>query len=135
MQNPIVILNGASKDPGIVEAGGYPISMIVVLHWANRAAIPLPQIYYPNGDIDTHQAQQWSWLSSYSATHVVGYPEYGIPQRLHTDFDFVGIMGDILSTSHRDLGESWQDLYQTLGTEGFSLIPLLMNITPIIFYP
>ncbi len=86
----------------------WDIDAAVAAHWANPAALPLPQIYHAPPYAD--QSAQWAWLSSYSATHSICFPDYNV-QSSGYPMLFLGITGSLPNLSP---GTAWQDLWRAI---------------------
>lgn len=104
---------------------------------ANRAALPLPQIYYPTSRTVTNQPQQWAWMSSYAATHYLCLEEYAIPRGIRGAGDFRGIMADGTGGEALPPGEAWQRLWMALNSRSCTSDAMnsLQYVTPIRYFP
>lgn len=126
-----------SKDPDITyvsgDSGIYTLPELVALHYANRAGMPLPQVYFalPEWPGHANQPTQWSWLRSYAATHYISLDEYGIEGRVY-GMAFFGITASIPNLNP---GVAWQRLWQKIHAEGCSNPTLYNYISPIDYYP
>ncbi len=104
---------------------------------ANRAALVLPQIYYPAGSIPTDQAGQWGWLASYAATHYLCLDEYRIPRGIPGKPAFQGSMADGTGAPALPAELAWQRLWMALNRQSCtSPNPSDMEyLTPIRYLP
>jgi hypothetical protein len=116
----------------------WPIDEIVGVNSANRAALPLPQIYYPSTAHPTYanQSVQWHWLSSYAATHYICLGQYDVPRGIPGAMPFQGVTAD---GSYANLqpdqawGKFWRELTGTSCT--LPSYDIMLNLTPIWYHP
>lgn len=110
------------------------LNQFVGATWANRAAYPVPQVYYPGPTPDpnyTEQAQQWQWVSMYSNRFCISLPQYGINEGLFGNIGFLGATGSWNYPAEYTGGYAWQRLWQALNGRSCTVpMPLSSGINP-----
>jgi hypothetical protein len=120
--------------PGIPTSTpiSWPVDQIVSVMSANRAARPLPQIYYE------HQPSQWRWLSSYAETHYLCLDQYGIKRGIPGRILFKGVVSEgNIDPPPIPPGDAWKRLGSELTSTNCTAVSdaYMEFASPIGYYP
>jgi hypothetical protein len=138
-----------TPDPNRTQlaAGGFTWKVdefVSTLSSANRASIPLPQVYFegPAG-VHANQPVQWQWLSNYAANHYICLPDYGLVSGNPGTITYGGVITDPRPTpTVLAPGQAWQELWKSLKSSDCTYpnstpVPatFMQNVTTVIDYP
>ncbi len=131
-----------TRDPSNVHMSSnghtWDLNQLVGATEANRAAYPIPQVYYPGPTPDPYYAEQllqWRWVGMYASRFCISLPQYDIPDGVYGNLAFWGATGSANYPAEYTGGLAWQRLWQGLKGAGCtnpdpSPIPTVQCISP-----